>query len=174
MNTDYVILVDGNDQQTGVCEKLEAHQKGLLHRAFSVFVFNKAGELLIHRRAESKYHSPGLWTNTCCSHPRPEESTLNAAKRRLNEEMGMATALEEVFAFEYRADFDNGLTEHEYDHVLFGWSDDLPTINRDEVAEYRYMPVGEIAEWMNREPEAFTVWFRICFPNVLDALRKVA
>lgn len=174
MNTDYVILVDGNDQQTGVCEKLEAHQKGLLHRAFSVFVFTKTGDLLLHRRAENKYHSPGLWTNTCCSHPRPEESTLNAAERRLQEEMGLTAPLEEVFAFQYQANFDNGLIEHEYDHVLFGWSDDLPTINPDEVAEYRYMPVGEIAEWITREPEAFTVWFITCFPNVLDTLRKVA
>lgn len=174
MPTEYVILVDSNDQPTGVCEKLEAHRQGLLHRAFSVFVFNKAGELLLHRRSKGKYHSPGLWTNTCCSHPRPDEPTIAAAQRRLDEEMGLQTPLEEVFAFEYRAEFDNGLTEHEYDHVFFGWSDALPQINPEEVAEYRYLPVGEIANWMQREPEAFTVWFRICFPNVLDALRKVA
>ncbi len=171
---DYVILVDALDREVGVMEKLEAHQKGLLHRAFSVFIFNSKGEILLQQRALSKYHSPGLWTNTCCSHPRPQESTHCAAERRLLEEMGMSTPLNETFAFTYHAAFDNGLIEHEYDHVFFGWSDQAPVINYEEVSDYRYISIADLQQWLSEDPDAFTVWFKICFPNVLTTLKRVA
>lgn len=174
MNLEHVILVTPTDKETGTMEKMQAHREGALHRAFSVFIFNRAGELLIHRRSESKYHSPGLWTNTCCSHPRPGETTLDAAHRRLIEEMGLKTQLNQVFAFHYRAEFENGLVEHEYDHVLFGWSDDVPTINPEEVSEYRYIQPSELMGWVNREPQAFTPWFKICLPKVMVELNNVA
>ncbi len=174
MTEDHVILVNDNDEAIGTMEKMAAHEQGALHRAFSVFVFNSSGALLIHRRADSKYHSAGLWTNTCCSHPRPGETTSAAAQRRLVEEMGMSLDLNEVFSFQYRADFDNGLIEHELDHVLFGWSDELPTINPEEVAEFKYVELNELTEWIKTRPEDFTVWFKICLPNVVEALRRVA
>lgn len=174
MNVDQVILVNEKDEIVGAMEKMAAHELGVLHRAFSIFVFNSNGALLIHRRAEDKYHSAGLWTNTCCSHPRPGESTTAAAHRRLQEEMGMKLELNEVFSFHYRAEFDNGLVEHELDHVLFGWSDELPSINPEEVAEYRYVSLVELEEWIEANPEDFTAWFKICLPNVIEELKRVA
>lgn len=174
MYEDQVILVNTEDEAIGVMEKLAAHEQGLLHRAFSIFLFNSNGELLIHRRADEKYHSPGLWTNTCCSHPRPGETTLAAAHRRLFEEMGMTTELNQVFHFQYFVQFDNGLFEHELDHVFFGWSDELPAINPAEVAEYSYINLNKLAEWVADKPEDFTAWFKICLPNVIEALKRVA
>lgn len=152
--------------------KLEAHQKGLLHRAFSVFVFNTKGELLLQQRALGKYHSGGLWTNTCCSHPRYGESTITAANRRLKEEMGMECKLEKGFDFIYKAAFDNGLTEHEFDHVYFGQTNIQPIMNRMEVNSWHYSSIAEIEEEMQTHPEKFTVWFKICFNKVKEYLNE--
>lgn len=174
MNQDQVILVNENDVAIGSMEKMAAHEQGKLHRAFSVFVFNAKGELLIHKRAEDKYHSAGLWTNTCCSHPRPGENTLSAAIRRLKEEMGMTVELNEVFHFQYHVTFDNGLIEHELDHVFFGWSSDLPVINPEEVAEFQYVGLNELEHWIKERPADFTAWFKICLPNVISELKRVA
>ncbi|RZK08835.1 MAG: isopentenyl-diphosphate Delta-isomerase, partial [Flavobacterium sp.] len=148
-----VILVDKNDLPTGQMEKIEAHQKGLLHRAFSVFVFNSKNELLLQQRAKTKYHSGGLWTNTCCSHPRFGESNSVAAKRRLREEMGMDCDLEYGFSFTYKAEFADGLVEHEFDHVFFGRSDDTPVINNLEVETYKYMDIDTLKSQIKATPE---------------------
>jgi isopentenyl-diphosphate delta-isomerase len=161
-----VILVDKNDLQLGVMEKMEAHRLGILHRAFSVFVFNSEGELMLQQRAFQKYHSPGLWTNTCCSHPREDESIESAAHRRLSEEMGFDCELKEVFHFIYNADVGQGLIEHEFDHVFFGFTEDTPTLNSAEVADWKYMPMAEIKQWMQKAPGVFTTWFRISFEEV--------
>ena len=166
--SEYVILVDPKDRETGTMEKMEAHQKALLHRAFSVFVFNSKGELLLQQRAAHKYHSPLLWTNTCCSHPRPGEDVGDAANRRLQEEMGMSCELSPTFQFTYIAPFDNGLTEHELDHVFIGISNDEPKINRDEVESYRYLGMSQIEEEMRQNPEKFTSWFKICFQQIKE------
>jgi isopentenyl-diphosphate delta-isomerase len=164
-----VVLVDEQDQPLGEMEKLEAHRQGVLHRAISVFVFNGSGELLLQRRAAHKYHSAGLWTNTCCSHPRPGESVAEAAERRLMEEMGMDCPLTAQFSFVYRAEFEDGLIEHELDHVLTGHSDAEPTMNPDEVAEWRYASIEAVRDEMAAFPERFTPWFRICFERAVAA-----
>ncbi|UYQ92440.1 isopentenyl-diphosphate Delta-isomerase [Chitinophaga horti] len=161
-----VILVDEHDEPTGIMEKLEAHEKGLLHRAFSVFVFNNEGHMLLQQRADGKYHSPGLWTNTCCSHPSPGESTMAAAHRRLKEEMGFDCGLEEAFHFTYRATFDNGLIEHEFDHVFIGHFNGEITPNPEEVGSYRYLPLADIRRWVADKPSEFTPWFKIALPEV--------
>ncbi|QPH40787.1 isopentenyl-diphosphate Delta-isomerase [Pedobacter endophyticus] len=163
-----VILVDENDLQIGQMEKLEAHQKGELHRAFSIFIFNNKNELLLQRRAKNKYHSGGLWTNTCCSHPRLGETNLAAANRRLKEEMGMECALNPVFSFLYKASFNDGLTEHELDHVFFGYSEGLPNLNTDEADDYRYVTLAALQKEIDEKPEAFTKWLQICLPKVSD------
>ena len=162
-----VILVDKHDVEQGTMEKMEAHKNGgTLHRAFSVFVFNTKGELLLQRRALHKYHSGGLWTNTCCSHPRPGETVREAGNRRLEEEMGMQCKLVELFSFEYKAELDGGMTEWELDHVLLGLSDKEPSINEEEVAEFKYMPLDDIDEDLNKNPQNYTEWFKICFERV--------
>ena len=161
-----VVLVDEHDNELGVMEKMEAHEKGVLHRAFSVFVFNQNDELMLQRRAFHKYHSGGLWTNTCCSHPRPHEVVMAAGNRRLQEEMGMTAPLEEAFTFVYRADLDNSLTEHELDHVLVGRTDTQPVINREEVESWKYMSLQDVRAAIDRTPAAFTEWFKICFDQV--------
>lgn len=158
---EFVVLVDELDQPKGIMEKLEAHKQGLLHRAFSIFIFNSKQELLLQKRANHKYHCGGLWTNTCCSHQRPNESTLDAANRRLKEEMGMECALETTFSFVYKAEFDNGLTEHEFDHVLVGYCDDTPEINSEEVGSYKYMSLEAIQEDLERNEHLYTPWFKI-------------
>ena len=163
---DYVVLVNKKDQEIGTMEKIEAHQKGLLHRAFSVFILNSKGEMLIHRRALGKYHSPGLWTNTCCSHPRPNETVLDAANRRLDEEMGMGESLSEVVSFVYHHKFDNGLVEHEFDHILTGISDALPSINEDEVDSYKYMGIEELEQSMKQNPDDYSIWFKLAYPKL--------
>lgn len=167
MNTNEVILVNESDEQVGTMEKIEAHQKALLHRAFSVFIFNSKGEMLLQQRAENKYHSPGLWTNACCSHPAPGEETGNAAERRLKEELGFNTGLKKLFSFTYKVGFDNGLTEHEYDHVFTGIYDGDIYPNKEEVKDYCFKPVEEIREALEQTPEKFTPWFRIAFPVVI-------
>ena len=158
-----VILVDEQDNPIGLMEKLEAHQKALLHRAFSVFILNDKGEIMLQQRAANKYHSPNLWTNTCCRHPREGETTIEAGKRRLQEEMGFVTELSEVLSFIYKAPFDNGLTEHEYDHVLVGYSDAQPQINPEEVASWKWLSLEAIKEDILQAPEQYTAWFKIIF-----------
>ena len=158
-----VILVDENDNPIGTMPKMEAHEKAMLHRAFSVFILNSNDEVLLQQRANDKYHSAGLWTSTCCSHPHPGEDTLGAARRRLKEEMGMEADLQFVFKFMYKAPFDNLLTEHEIDHVFIGKTNQLPVINPEEVASYKYMKPEEIKLDMEQNPQSYTVWFRIIF-----------
>jgi isopentenyl-diphosphate Delta-isomerase len=156
-----VILVDEFDNAIGKMEKLEAHQKGVLHRAFSIFIFNDKNEMLLQRRAFEKYHSAGLWTNTCCSHPRPNESNIEAANRRLKEEMGMEAALTHKTFFIYKTEFDNSLTEYELDHVFVGHSNKNPNINLDEVESYIWLSVQDIKDQINLNPKQFTSWFKI-------------
>lgn len=168
MTEEQVILVDENDKQIGLMPKMEAHEKALLHRAFSVFVFNNENELMIQQRAEHKYHSPSLWTNTCCSHQREGETNLEAGKRRLQEEMGFDTDLEEVMSFIYKAPFDNGLTEHEFDHIMIGYYNEIPNINPDEVADWKWMTLEAIKEDMKVHPEIYTAWFKIIFEKFYD------
>jgi isopentenyl-diphosphate delta-isomerase len=169
---DYVILVDSQDNELGVMEKLEAHEKGILHRAFSIFLFNSKGEMLIQQRALSKYHSPGLWTNACCSHPAPAETILDAGKRRLQEELGLSTVLVDAFKFEYRETFDNALTEHELDHVLVGYTDDSPILNSDEAKDYRWVDLSDLPVEISLNPELFTVWFKIILTEHIEKLQK--
>lgn len=166
MREEFVVLVNEKDQETGLMEKMQAHVEGVLHRAFSIFVFDSNDRLLLQQRALSKYHTPGLWTNTCCSHPRKNESLPQATRRRLMEEMGMECAMEKAFDFVYKADVGQGLTEHEFDHVFVGYTDELPQINKEEVESYRYANLEEIRHEMNKKPEDFTVWFRIAFDRV--------
>jgi len=165
-----VILVDEQDRQIGLMKKTEAHKKALLHRAVSVFILNQKGEWLLHRRAFGKYHSSGLWTNTCCSHPLPGETTIEAANRRLNEEMGLQCKLNELFNFTYKEPLDNGLTEHEFDHVFSGISDDTPIINPAEVIEYKYFKYIELQNDVESNPGNYTVWFRKIFERVEQVL----
>ncbi|MBS0028822.1 isopentenyl-diphosphate Delta-isomerase [Chitinophaga sp. 22321] len=168
MKSPDVILVNEQDEAIGTMEKMEAHHKGLLHRAFSVFVINDAGEMLLQRRALEKYHSAGLWTNACCSHPFPGETIAAAAHRRLQEEMGFDCELQEIFTFTYRAEFDNGLTEHEFDHVLLGTYNGNIHPNPSEVCDYHYLSAARINELMKEEPAAYTIWFHRALPLVLQ------
>lgn len=160
MNPQEVILVNKHDQEIGTMDKMEAHQQGMLHRAFSVLIFNSNAKLLIHRRAFGKYHSEGLWTNACCSHPLPGESIVEAANRRLVEEMGMNTSLAPLFSFIYRAELDNNLVEHELDHVLIGFTDDEPLVNMEEVCDYKWVSIHELEDHIAVEPQAYTEWFK--------------
>ncbi|WP_417201270.1 isopentenyl-diphosphate Delta-isomerase [Bizionia sp.] len=168
MIEEQVILVNENDEQIGLMGKMEAHEKALLHRAFSVFVFNDKKELMIQQRAMHKYHSPGLWANTCCSHQRDGESNIDAGKRRLQEEMGFVTDLEESISFIYKAPFDNGLTEHEFDHIMIGYFNDAPEINPEEVAAWKWMALDYIKEDMKRQPDLYTAWFKIIFQKFYE------
>jgi isopentenyl-diphosphate Delta-isomerase len=172
MKQEFVILVDENDSETGIMEKMEAHRKALLHRAISVFIFNSKGEWLLQQRAFDKYHSGGLWTNACCSHPSPGETTMAAAIRRLNEEMGMEARLQSLFRFQYQATLENGITEHEVDHVFIGISDSEPVINQGEANDWRYVSTHHLSEEMIAAPESFTVWFKIIFEQVRDHLNN--
>lgn len=161
MIEDEVILVDEQDNETGSMQKMKAHELGLLHRAFSVLLFNDKDELLLQQRAFDKYHCAGLWTNTCCSHPRPGEPVQAAAIRRLKEEMGIECDLIKNFGFIYKASFNNGLTEHEYDHVFTGRFSAIPLINKNEVADWKYIPVDALKKDMARNPNSYTPWFTI-------------
>jgi isopentenyl-diphosphate Delta-isomerase len=172
MMEERVILVDEQDHKIGTMPKMEAHEKGLLHRAFSVFVFNDRKELMLQRRAWHKYHSPGLWTNTCCSHQRDGEDSLEAGHRRLNEEMGFDTALTFAVSFIYKAPFDNGLTEHELDHVLLGQYEGEPIINTEEVSEWKWMPMENLKIDLIEHPENYTVWFKIIFDKYCQHLES--
>jgi isopentenyl-diphosphate delta-isomerase len=172
MHEESVILVNDRDEQTGTMEKMEAHRKAVLHRAFSVFIFNDKGEMLLQRRALNKYHSGGLWTNACCSHPRPGESTGDAASRRLREELGFSARLSDAFQFVYKASFDNGLTEYEYDHVFVGQYQGLVHPNPDEVGDYCYKHMDEIKSSLLSHPHKYTEWFKIAFPRLERHLQK--
>jgi isopentenyl-diphosphate Delta-isomerase len=167
-----VILVDEHDNQIGLMPKMEAHEKAVLHRAFSVFVFNEKGDLMLQQRAAHKYHSPLLWTNTCCSHQRDGESNLEAGKRRLFEEMGFTTPLKEIFSFIYKAPFDNGLTEHELDHVMVGRYEGKPNINKDEVESYKWMSLEAVQEDIEAHPNLYTAWFKIIFKESYKKLKN--
>ena len=167
-----VILVNERDEPIGVMEKMEAHKKALLHRAFSVFIFNAKGEMLLQKRADHKYHSGGLWTNACCSHPRPEEDIQIAASRRLHEELGFVTPLEKIFEFTYKSAFENGLTEFEFDHVFFGVHNDDIVPNKNEVSDYCFKSMLEIQSSLESHPAKYTAWFRIAFPVVLEWVNK--
>lgn len=167
-----VILVDQNNEPLGLMPKMEAHEKAVLHRAFSVFIQNKEGQIMLQQRAASKYHSPLLWTNTCCSHQRDGETNIEAGKRRLQEEMGFEVELKELFSFIYKAPFDNGLTEHEYDHVMLGFYDGLPEINPEEVESWKWMYPHEIKEDIAENPEEYTAWFKIIFERFYQYFEK--
>jgi len=169
-----VILVDERDTAVGIMEKMEVHQKALLHRAFSVFIFNDKGEMLLQKRAEKKYHSGGLWTNACCSHPQPGEDTMESANKRLREEMGFNTALHKAFTFVYKAPFENGLTEHEYDHVFVGSFNGLIKPNPAEVEDYCYQSLDELKQSLQTHPHHFTAWFKIALPKLEDYLATSA
>jgi isopentenyl-diphosphate delta-isomerase len=174
MPDEYVVLVDEQDQVIGQLEKIEAHELGLLHRAFSVLLFNDRGELLLQQRAAHKYHSPLLWTNTCCSHQRPNETTLMAAERRLKEEMGMSAPMQTAFKFQYKATLDQGLTEHELDHVLFGYTNQDPNINPEEVAAFRWISMAQLLEELQSKRDSFTIWFQILLDQHLEKITKAA
>lgn len=168
----YVILVDKDDNPIGKMEKIEAHEKGLLHRAFSVFVFNDNDELLLQQRALTKYHTPGLWTNTCCSHQMEGETNIDAGKRRLQEEMGFSVPLKEVMSFTYKAPFANGLTEHEFDHIMIGHYNDDPKPNPEEVFDFKWLKLDDVQNDISKHPERYTAWFKIIFDKYLTALAQ--
>lgn len=167
-----IILVDEQDVQTGTMGKMEVHQKAMLHRAFSIFIFNEKGEMLLHKRADKKYHSGGLWTNACCSHPKPGQETLTAAQLRLQEEMGFKTELTKAFDFIYKAPLENGLTEYEFDHVFIGKYEGDIVPNADEVSDYCFKTVDEIKSSIQSHPDKYTVWFKIAFAKMEDYLNN--
>jgi isopentenyl-diphosphate delta-isomerase len=162
-----VILVNENDEQIGVMEKMQAHREGLLHRAFSVFVLNDENKMLLQKRAADKYHSANLWTNACCSHPMPEENIIDAANRRVKEELGMQIKnFENLFSFQYKAELENNLIEHELDYVLWAVSDEKANLNLEEASEVNYFSKDEIKKWLASNPEQFTAWFKLIFPKI--------
>lgn len=167
-----VILVDTDDNIIGSMEKLKAHEQGLLHRAFSILIFNDAQELLLQQRALNKYHSAGLWTNTCCSHQMPGETTMEASIRRLKEEMGMSCELFHQFTFIYKAELENNLIEHELDHVLIGFSNENPVINEEEVMNFKWIKIEHLQRDMKLHPENYTVWFNLIFNQHLERLNS--
>ena len=168
MNEEQVILVNENDEQIGLMPKMEAHEKAVLHRAFSVFIFNSNNELMLQQRAAHKYHSPLLWTNTCCSHQRDGETNIEAGTRRLQEEMGFTTSLKETTSFIYKAPFDNGLTEHELDHIMIGYYEQAPVINPDEVEDWKWMLLEDVRTDVAAQPELYTAWFKIIFEKFYE------
>lgn len=172
MREEELILVTPMDKPIGLIPKMEAHQKGLLHRAFSVFIINNSNQLMLQRRALHKYHSPGLWTNTCCSHQRDGENNIDAGIRRLKEEMGFETPLKYLFNFIYKVDLDNGLTEHELDHVMLGHYEQDPIINKEEVSEWKWMNIEETKADIARNPKNYTAWFFIIFKRFYATLKK--
>ena len=172
MTEEQVILVNQNDQQIGTMPKLEAHEKAILHRAFSVFILNDSNEIMLQQRAHHKYHSPLLWTNTCCSHQRVGETNINAGTRRLEEEMGFKTELKELFHFIYKAPFDNGLTEHELDHVMIGYYNQKPNINTDEVESWKWMAIDAVQMDIQVNPDIYTIWFKIIFDEFYHFLEE--
>ena len=172
MEEENVILVNEKDEQIGLMPKMEAHEKAILHRAFSVFIFNDKNELLLQQRAADKYHSPLLWTNTCCSHQRNGETNIEAGRRRLQEEMGFICDLEEKISFIYKAPFDNGLTEHELDYIMIGFYNENPVINKEEVEDFKWMLLEDVKSNMDLKPELYTEWFKIIFDKYYSFLNK--
>ena len=168
MEKENVILVDVHDNEIGIMEKMEAHRKGLLHRAFSIFIFNSKGEILLQKRNSEKYHSGGLWSNTCCSHPRPGESLIKATSRRLKEEMGMKTEIFPAFSFQYKSHLDHNLIEHELDHVYVGYSNELPCVNTDEVEGYCYLSAELLELGLEKHPSDYSSWLKICFNELMN------
>lgn len=166
-----LILVNENDEELGEMDKMSVHRQGLLHRAFSVFVFTTDGKMLLQQRADEKYHSPGLWSNTCCSHPVKGESLADTMNRRLNEEMGMHCELDFKFSFIYKAELENNLIEHELDHVYFGLTDDRPVPNPSEVKAWKYMDLTELETDIRLNPGNYSAWLAICLPKVLEQFR---
>jgi len=172
MSEEKVVLVDKNDNQIGLMSKMEAHQKGTLHRAFSIFLFNSENQILLQKRSSNKYHSGGLWTNTCCSHPRNGESVINAGNRRLFEEMGIKTELKEAFNFTYKAELENGLIEHEYDHVLIGEFNGNPILNKDEAEDWKWISMEDVRKDIVENETDYTVWFLIAFEYFYKNFKK--
>ena len=170
---EHVILVDSNDSEIGIEEKMSAHLKGKLHRAFSIFIFNDKGELMLQKRHSSKYHSGGLWTNTCCSHPRPGEPIQQAVHRRLKEEMGFDCELKEAFSFVYTAKLDHGLTEHEYNHVFVGKFNGSPKLNSHEAEDWKWIDPAELLNDIRNNPNKYASWFKICVERVLNGLANL-
>lgn len=172
MNSEQVILINERDEPIGSMDKMEVHRKALLHRAFSVFIFNTKGEMLLQQRSLGKYHSGGLWTNACCSHPCPGEDNLMAASRRLREEMGFTTSLSKIFDFTYKSEFDNGLTEFEFDHVFIGEYDGIIKPDTNEVKDHCFKKMDDIRESLESHPLKYTAWFHIAFPMLEKWLSK--
>lgn len=166
MERQQVILVNERDEPVGVMDKMEAHKKGVLHRAFSIFIFNSRGEMLLQQRALNKYHSAGLWTNACCSHPQPGEEILSAASERLKEEMGFQTSIEKEFDFIYKASVNNDLVEYEFDHVFTGEYEGVIFGNKQEVADYCYKDMSELKKSLETHPQKYTAWFQLAFPRI--------
>ncbi len=164
-----IILVDENDKKIGEGEKMDVHEKGKLHRAFSIFIFNNKSELMLQKRVAVKYHSPNLWSNTCCSHPRPGEKTLDGAIRRLKEEMGFNCSLEELLSFIYEVKFSNGLTENEYDHVFVGEYNDKPNLNLNEASDWKWVDLEDLEKDIRKNPENYTHWLKLCLNKLISA-----
>ena len=167
-----LILVDNNDNEIGLMEKLSVHKEGKLHRAFSIFIFNSKEQLLLQQRADDKYHSSGLWTNTCCSHPVNSEPINVTVKKRLMEEMGINCDTDFQFSFIYKTGFENGLIEHEFDHVYFGKSDDLPILNMHEAKGWKYMNLEKLQKSIFKNPEKYSEWLKVCLPEVIKKVAK--
>jgi isopentenyl-diphosphate delta-isomerase len=172
MKIQQVILVNENDEPTGIVGKMEAHEKAMLHRAFSIFIFNDKGEMLLQQRAMKKYHSGGLWSNACCSHPQPGEETYEAAQRRLHEEAGFNAPLEKIFDFIYKVEFDNGLIEYEFDHVFVGEYEEELNFNKEEVMDFCYKKMKDIHHSLETHPQKYTAWFHLAFPKIEDWWNK--
>ena len=166
-----IILVDENDNQIGTGEKMKVHEEGKLHRCFSIFVFNSKGELMLQKRASTKYHCGGLWTNTCCGHPRPGEGTEEAAHRRLKEEMNFDCELEEALKFIYKAVLDHGLTEHEYDHVFIGDFDGKPVMNPEEAEDWKWISLDDLRKDIEKNPASYTYWSKIALEKLIPCLK---
>jgi isopentenyl-diphosphate delta-isomerase len=167
-----VVLVDENDREIGIEDKIKAHKEGKLHRAFSIFIFNSKGEMLLQKRAKNKYHSGGLWTNACCSHPRPNESLENAVHRRLKEEMGFDCQLNKAFHFIYKVNFENGLKEYEFDHVFIGVYDGKVNPNLDEVEDFKWVDIDTLIKDVQCNGDKYTYWFKVALPKVLEFYRR--
>jgi isopentenyl-diphosphate delta-isomerase len=173
MSEQHIILVDHDDREIGTMEKMEVHRRGLLHRAFSVFIFSSKGEVLVQQRADSKYHSGSLWSNACCSHPLAGEDLEAAAARRLKEELGFETPLEKIFHFTYRASLADGLTEHEFDHVFAGIYEGPVPYNRSEVQAVEFVPIEELQSRVLNFPGQYTAWFPLALPEAIRWWRSI-